>query len=332
MRDFRNDFIKEIQVSIINDLDQQSYDKVMSVVFQVINKYEISERCTDIVPYDSANTTLLQMYTSTMIINGKSDGTIKAYIRQLQKFIIFIGGKNLKEVSTFDIKNYLANEKVRGISNTTLENIRAILSSFYQWMTNEEFVQRNPCSSVQPIKCGVKERQPFSQVEIDALRNNCVDSKQRAIVEMLLTSGVRVQELVDLNIEDIDFSNKSICVKHGKGDKERYTYFSDVACEYLIQYLTSKNITSGAVFIGQRGNRYTTRGIRALLKSLQKRSMVDNVHPHRFRRTFATTMARRGMDIQDIKTLMGHTNINTTMVYISLDRTAINCSYLKHIA
>ena len=164
------------------------------------------------------------------------------------------------------------------------------------------------------------------------LRSCCRNEKERAIIEVLISSGIRVSELIDLNVNDIDFQKKSVHVRHGKGDKERYTYIDSVACNHLIRYLTSKGIESGALFVSKRSKRYTAHGIRALLNTIAKRANIPNVHPHRFRRTFATRLAARGMDIQEIQKLMGHANINTTMVYVTMDDTQVSNSYRKYSA
>lgn len=330
MRDFRNDFLQEVQLKITS-LDRDSYDLVMAVVTGALDKYELSERSTEIVPYETGNQNLMKLYTGSMLVDGKSKGTIEAYIREIKKFTAFIGNKDLKTTCTFDIRNYLAHEKVRGLSNRTLENERANLSAFFQWLTAEEFIQKNPCAAVSKIKYKDEVRMPFSLVELDSLRQNCKNEKERAIIEVLVSSGLRVSELVDLEIDDIDFHEKSIHVRNGKGGKERQTYMDSVACNHLIKYLTENKIESGKVFRGCRGV-YTTDGIGKLLNRLGERAEVENVHPHRFRRTFATTMAARGMDIQMIQKLMGHTNINTTMIYISTNDMQIVNSYKKHTA
>ncbi len=232
-------------------------------------------------------------------------------------------------MTTFDVRNYLANEKVRGLSNVSLENTRTTLSAFFQWMANEEYIEKNPCSAVKPIKCTKEIKHPFSIVEQDLIKNNCENLKERAIVELLLSSGVRVSELVDLEVSDIDFNNRSVRIKHGKGDKERVTYVNDLTHSYLVKYLMDSGIETGALFQTNH-HKYTPSGIRTMLNRLAKRAKVENVHPHRFRRTFATTLASRGMDIQDIKTLMGHTDINTTMLYVTSSDIKVNNSYRKY--
>lgn len=328
MRDYRNEFIQNLKCNIRSYLDQTYMDQVIANVIELLDGYELSERTTSLITHDDINASIVKTYMNSLILDGKSEKTAYVYLRHLKRFSGFLGGKNWTFVTTFDVRNYLANLKVRGLSNVSLENTRTTLSAFFQWMANEEYIEKNPCSAVKPIKCTKEIKQPFSVIEQDALKNHCLTIKERAIVELLLSSGVRVSELVDLEISDVDFSNKSIRIKHGKGDKERVTYVNDLTHSYLIKYLMDSGIETGALFQTNR-HKYTPSGIRTMLKRLAKRAQVENVHPHRFRRTFATTLASRGMDIQDIKTLMGHTDINTTMLYVTSNDIKVNNSYRK---
>lgn len=332
MRDYRNEFVRCLQSEMISYLDPELCDKVAASVIRILDAYELTERSTSIIQYDDTNTRLIKMYMSSMALDGKSQNTAYVYMRQLKRFIDFTKGKNLKETDTFDIRNYLAQEKTRGLSNVTLENTRAILGTFFQWLVDEEYILRNPCAAVHPIKCTQEIKRPFSTVEQDALKGCCETDKERAMVEVLLSSGVRVSELVDLNVEDIDFNRKSVRIRHGKGDKERCTYIDDVAQKYLVKYLIAAGIETGPLFQTRRHDRYTPAGVRYMLNNISKRADVKNVHPHRFRRTFATTLAARGMKLQDIQRLMGHTDINTTMRYITINDTQVHNSYQKYTA
>lgn len=330
MRDCRNEFIRNLKYSMMGIIEQSNLDKVMANVIGLLDAYELSERVTALTVREDVNANLIKMYISSLMLDGKSKNTAYVYLRNLNRFCTFIGNQDLEQVKTFDVRNYLTHEKVRGLSNVSIENIRTNLNAFYQWMTNEEYISKNPCAGISPIKCHVEIKQPFSIVEQDALKNHCDTLKERAMIEVLLTSGVRVSELIGLDVSDIDYTNKSVHVRHGKGDKERYTYINDLALSYLVKYLTDSCIETGPLFLNQRKGRYTSAGIRYMLNQIADRAKVQNVYPHRFRRTFATTLASRGMDVQDIQTLMGHTDINTTMGYITMNDTKVNNSYKKY--
>ena len=329
MRDCRNEFVNNLKCSMKWYLDQSNLDKVMANIIELLDPYELSERVTTLVPKDDINERIARNYMNCLALNGKSNNTIYMYLRQIARFNKFTGNKSFKDIRTFDIRGYLAQEKVNGLSSVSLENIRTSLNAFFRWLVDEEYIDKNPCGAIKPIKCHKEIKHPFSTVEQDALRNHCKDLKERAMIEVLLSSGVRVSELVGLDVADIDFNNKAVHIRHGKGDKERCTYINDLALNYLVKYLLDAQITVGPLFQNKSGKRYTTAGIRFILNQIASRANVQNVHPHRFRRTFATTLATRGMDIQDIQTLMGHIDINTTMVYVTSSDTKVNNSYRK---
>lgn len=200
-------------------------------------------------------------------------------------------------------------------------------------MTDDEIIQKNPLVKIKPIKVPKEIRTAFSDVEMDALRSACKSVKERALVEFLVSTGVRVSELTGMKVEDVNLENLSVHVIHGKGDKERMTYTTPVAAKHLIAYLRSrKEKGSIMLFCNREGGMLSTRWIQLLLKKIGARAGVENVHPHRFRRTFATNLSKRGMEIQEIQKLLGHANINTTMIYVSTDDSMIKASYSRYSA
>lgn len=331
MSDYRNSFINSVEQSLVSILSQQDLESVMTTVTMILNNYEIMERCTDLVPVDGTNEKLLKRYCACMMVDGKSKGTIAQYKRNLQRLSDFLQ-KPFTEIGTYDIRFYLASEKQRGISNTTLETIRAQLSAFFHWMTIEEITPRNVMDPIKPIKCPVEVKKPFSDVEIDRLRSACKTFKERALVEFLLSSGVRVEELSDMEISDVHMAKRTVRVRHGKGDKERITYMSNVCATHLKTYLESRKDALPNLFLNKNSGKMLPGGIRFVLNGIAKRAGVPNTHPHRFRRTFATGLAARGMDIQEIQKLMGHADINTTMTYVYTNDEQVMNSYNKYIA
>ena len=322
-RDLRNDFLNEVKLAVM-EFDQS--ETIYSRISILLEKYELSERVTDLVPAEDGNVELIKLYSSSLLIDGKAKSTVEFYIYELKRFAVSIG-KSCKDVGTFEVRNYLAKRKLDGVSNRTLDTTRTVISAFYGWLAAEELIPKNPCATIKPIKYSREEKIPFSSVDLDKLRSACKNVKERSMVEFLLSSGVRVSELCDLDVQDINFTTRRVHVRHGKGDKERYTYITELAMEHLVQYLDGR--TEGALFIPQRGDRYQKGGIRYIMREIGKRCGVTDVHPHRFRRTFATQLAARGMQLQEIQKLMGHSNINTTMVYITLSDADINHSYSK---
>ena len=292
--DGRQNLIQTIENELVNRLSAETYDVVVGIVIKALNNYEVVERCTDIVVHDDFNERILKRYCACLMVDGKSEKTIAQYKRTATKLADFIG-KPYTEIGVYDIRYFLACEKERGVSDRTYEV-----------------------------------RKPFSEVEIDRLRSACDTLKKRALVEFLLTSGVRVSELASMEVSDVDGVN--VHVRHGKGNKERMTFINNVAKSHLQKYLLSRPEQGGALFYNKNHDPLQAGGIRNILKTIEKDSGVENVHPHRFRRTFATGLANRGMNIQEIQKLLGHSNLNTTMEYVCIDNSKIKTSYQQYIA
>ena len=331
MFDYKMQFIKDLEIELAQVLDADSFEPTIDVITRALNGYDLTKSNTEIVPYVSINESLVNVYSGCLLVSGKSEKTIAQYRRTVEKFSEFVN-KTFLDVGVYDIRLFLANEKQRGVSNRTLENTRANLSAFFQWLQREEHISKNPCMNVQPIKYTDKVRLPFSTVEIDALRFACKSSKERAIVELLLSAGVRVSELSALEVGDVNFHNMSIHVRKGKGAKERTVYMSDLARTHLQTYLMERGILGNCLFANKKKDPINPGGVRHILKTVGDRAGVDNVHPHRFRRTFATGLASRGMDIQEIQKLLGHSNINTTLEYVYTSDEKAHASFLKYIA
>lgn len=330
--DYRQNLVSSIEESIINYLDRETADVITGKIIQILGDYEITKRSTEIVVYDDVNERLVKRYCASLLVDGKSNNTICAYQITLKKFIEFIQ-KDLTKIGVYDIRYFLACEKERGVSNRSLENTRANLSAFFQWLTLEEEIPKNPCLNIKPIKYKDEVRKAFSEVEIDQLRSACRNSRERALVEFLLATGVRVSELSNMNVADVDFDKMTVHVRHGKGAKERITYISDVAVSHLRKYLLARKDSNEALFCSAKyRNRTGVDGIQYALRTIGKRAGVSNVHPHRFRRTFATMLANRGMKVQEIQKLLGHSSLATTMEYVVVDHTKIQASYKQYIA
>lgn len=199
-------------------------------------------------------------------------------------------------------------------------------------MLEEELINKNPCRTIKPIKYADKIRLPFSSVDIDALRSVCKTEKERAIVELLLATGVRVSELCAICLSDIDFDRLTIKVREGKGSKQRTVYFNELSKKHLVAYLESRNANGGYVFYNKKKNPLNPGGVRHILNMLGNRAGVENVHPHRFRRTFATNLSNRGMEIQEIAKILGHANINTTLEYVYTSDERAHVAYRKYTA
>lgn len=330
MHDFRFDLLDRIGNDLMGIIENKRlYDDVMDIVTIALDGYEVTEMCTDLVPGDTSNEMIIKRYCACLLIDGKSKGTIYQYAQELRRFYLTTG-KMFSVVGAYDIRMYLALKKQGGVSNRTLATMRSYLFAFFEWMVAEEMIEKNPCAKIKPIKYQRKVGPPFSDVDIDALRSVCKNNRERALIEILLATGVRCEELSDLKISDINMSDKSVIVRHGKGNKRRVTYLTDLALTYIKKYLMDRgNPDPDEYLFTTRRGKVSRNGVRYILGELQERSGVDNVHPHRFRRTFATSLVNRGMSVQEVQRLMGHADINVTMQYVTIDDARVQNSYKR---
>ena len=325
----RTTLIHEIEVSLSNLLDLETLQEVIYKVTSVVNNYEVTERCTDIVPVDDENEKIIRKYAACLYVDGRSRKTIEQYTYRIKDFYKRMQ-INLKEVGIYDVRMYLGIMKEKGASGSYLDGMRSYIAAFYKWMLLEGMIDRNPCDTLRPIKFSSAEEDPFTDVELEKIRESCKNFRERAMIEFLISTGVRVSELCDMNVEDINFDTKAVRVLHGKGDKERETYINPVARYHMERYLAERKDNSNALFVSKRG-RLNPGGVRFILKELEERSGVKNIHPHRFRHTFATMLSKAGMPIQHVQQLLGHAKLDTTMVYVSIDMNAIQYEYSKYM-
>lgn len=328
----KDKLIKDIELRLSTFCPNVDRDAVMRQVMAAIKDYDVTERPTDIaIRHEDINERILKRYVACLRVGGKSEGTVKQYVSTCMRLSDLIG-RPFAEMTATDIWYYLGELKAKGNQNRSIENQRANISAFFQWMLTEELIVKNPCLKVKPIKVEDKVRLPFTSVQLDALRTRCKDSRQRALLEVLVSSGVRCTELCSLRISDVDLHSKTVLVRCGKGGKGRKTFISDLAAAYLAKYLSERKDDRPELFLSNYKKGYSTKGIERQLEGIAKRAGVENVHPHRFRRTFATNLSKRGMAVQEIQKLMGHANINTTLVYIATDDSMVQASYKKYTA
>lgn len=287
--------------------------------------------------YEIDNKNLVSSYLATKDLEGLSKRTIEYYGTTLDKFIGFIP-KAIANVTAEDIKDYFVYHKsLNDCSNKTIDNIRRVLSSFFTWLFDERLIHYNPMRTIKKIKHSQKIKTPFTTDEIEDMRfeliNTNMNEKQRirdiAIFELLLSSGIRVAECVGLNKSDIDLNHRTGVV-FGKGAKEREIYFSVKAQHYIEKMLGGRNDDNPALFIGKRGERIGINGVERMIRKLGQNVEVE-AYPHKFRRTFATKLLNKGVKIEEVKTLLGHSNIDTTLIYAMVDQENVKHTHHKHI-
>ena len=331
MADNSERFLQSMKLRLAEIVDADTASTILDVMCYELRDYDLTKKSTEIVPYECDNLKVLKTYTACLIVEGKSPKTAKQYCYSIKNLFGFLGNKKYDEITSRDIMTWLAYYKVGGKKSSTVSNYRNYASSFFGWLFRECMIEKNPCASIQSIKVPEEELKAFSSEEIDTIRSCCKRPVERAMVEILLSSGLRVEELCNLKLEDIDINNLSINVRCGKGGKDRTTYFTPVARKYLIKYLEANKHKSEYVFTSRLDGCYTTHGIRHITTELTKRCNI-HIYPHRFRRTLATDLAEKGMPIQEIQKLLGHTSIDTTRRYVEVRKRKVEASYRQYVA
>jgi site-specific recombinase XerD len=266
------------------------------------------------------NEQYIRMFLDAKRVENLSKRTIRYYEQTLHACIGYID-RPIRLIDANDIRRCLAwalNE--RKVSPATANNERRVLSTFFQWLENEDLIRKSPVKRTKSIREERRDKKPFTDEDVTRMRESLRDVREKAIFELLLSSGMRVSELCGLDRDVMDMHERE-CEVLGKGSKRRMCYFSAAAKLYLEQYLETRADSNPALFVSKARphNRLTTSAIEGMMRDLGKRAGVANVHPHRFRRTFATNKLRRGMKLEEIQQLLGHTNIDTTLIYAKLD-------------
>ena len=273
----------------------------------------------------------LQEFLDVKALEGCSKATIENYKFNLNKFLLGVG-KDPTEIVTQDIRKYLADYKrERGVSNTTLDNMRRVFQSFFTWMHREGYVLKDPCAAVNKIRADKIIKNPYSDEEMELMREAAKNLREKAIIEVLYSTGMRIGELEKLNKDDIDFVNGKAIV-FGKGAKEREVYFNVKAQLALKKYLENRNDTNEALFVGLQSpyNRLKVSTYEKILRELGGRCGV-HCHPHRFRRTCATILLNKGMPIQEVSKILGHAKLETTLIYCEINQQSVAANHKKYM-
>ena len=316
--------LKNFEKRAENSLTVSSLNEIMNILAEELNHYDVTE--TDVDNHDYID--LLSMFIDAKRIEGRSEKTLAHYNYIIKRMMEEIKTP-IKSITVYHLRSYLMQMKTKGISDKTIEGVRSVLSSFFIWLQKEGLLPSNPCANLNTIKCIKKVRHPFSDVDIAKLKDSCSTTRDKCLISFLLATGCRISEACELNYNQIDFQNLE-CVVHGKGNKERTVYIDSVTAMLLKRYLTERKDNSPALFIGKGSTRMTPGGIRFRLRSIAKNAGVDNVHPHRFRRTLATNLINRGMPIQEVAEILGHDKIDTTMRYVFIQKNNVKNAYKKY--
>ena len=322
-------------------LNQVQLEHLSNILYVNFHGKEIQEQNTELVATEiSGDEAKLKMFIASKKAVNRKSNTLKQYTREIRNMLDFLG-KRLEDITAMDLRYYygLMREK-RGIKMSTMQTRLHYLSSFWDFLTVERLVYSNPVKRVGILKLEKIIKKPFSQEELEGLRVNCHELRDRALMEFLYSTGVRVSELVTLNVSDIEIGRQELIV-YGKGSKERKTYLTDNAKFYLCRYLqarcrteqlTMEQLQAQPLFVtlDQPHNRLTVAGVQYMLRQLGERSGIKNVHPHRFRRTIATELLSKGMPIEQVKEFLGHEKLDTTMIYCTIKEENVQSSFRKY--
>ena len=283
--------------------------------------------------YDISNWDYLHMFLEAKRIEGCSNRTIKYYRATIEKMFDIVKIK-IRKITTEDMRSYLSDyQKINNCSKVTVDNVRRNISSFFSWLEEENYILKSPMKRIHKIKTNQQVKEIINDEEIEKLRDNCSCIRDLAMIDLLYSTGIRVGELVNLNISDIDFASRE-CIVFGKGGKERRVYFDAKAKLHLQKYIQSRNDYNKALFVSldEPHTRLRISGVEIRMRMLGRSVNLNKIHPHKFRRTMATRAIDKGMPIEQVQKILGHSQIDTTMQYAMVNQSNVKTSHQKYIS
>lgn len=280
-----------------------------------------------------SNDEYLNMFLDAKKVEGCSKRTLD-YYKSTVNHLIHHFDKPIRRITTEDLREYLAAyQQINNCGKVTVDNIRRNISSFFSWLEEENYILKSPMRRIHKIKTKTVMKATISDESIEMLRDNCKEKRDLAMIDLLYSTGIRVGELVNLNIADIDFEERE-CVVIGKGDKERRVYFDAKTKIHLQNYLQTRSDDNPALFVTLDAphNRIKISGVEIRLRQLGRRLNLDRIHPHKFRRTMATRAIDKGMPIEQVQKILGHSQIDTTMQYAMVNQGNVKNAHRKFIA
>lgn len=279
------------------------------------------------------NCEYLKLFLDAKRIEGCSERTLQYYRVTVEQMLSTIRTP-IRKITTDEIRAYLVEYQHRGgCGKVTVDNIRRNISSFFSWLEEEDYILKSPMRRIHKIKTKTVVKEVITDESMEKMRDACKEVRDLAIIDLLYSTGIRVGELVRLNISDVNMEQRE-CVVFGKGDKERRVYFDAKAKIHLIEYLASRNDNNPALFVTLNGNheRLQISGVEIRLRELGRMLSLDRIHPHKFRRTMATRAIDKGMPIEQVQKILGHSQIDTTMQYAIVNQNNVKSSHQKYIA
>lgn len=328
----KQNLIKEVVQGMLPYLNNAQSEKLQEVLTHVFFGYAVTKDDKDAKGAIVLEQNLVDLFFSAKRIEGCSEKSLKYYKSTIMAMLNELH-KDAKRIVTDDIRAYLTEYQARKKSSkVTIDNIRRILSSFFSWLEEEDYILKSPVRRIHKVKTGTSIKETYSDETLELMRDSCTELRDVAMIDMLASTGMRVGEMVLLNREDIDFKERE-CVVFGKGDKERIVYFDARTKIHLQNYLRSRTDDNPALFVSLQAphNRMSIGGIEVRLRKMGNRLGLNKVHPHKFRRTLATMAIDKGMPIEQLQQLLGHKRIDTTLQYAMVKQSNVKIAHRKYI-
>lgn len=322
--------MENIIQEILNEMaDLLSIEQEKKLQQVLINK--LSENARRQEP--ATNREYENLFLDAKKIEGCSERTLQYYKTTLDHFFLTVQ-EPARRITTERIRTYLADyQQINNCSNATVDNVRRNISSFFSWMEEEDHILKSPMRRIHKIRVKKQVKEVISDEAIERLRDNCACMRDLAMIDLLYSTGIRVGELVRLNRADINFEERE-CIVFGKGDKERPVYFDAKAKLHLLAYLNERTDDNPALFVTLDAPhaRLKISGVEIRLRALGRKLNIERIHPHKFRRTMATRAIDKGMPIEQVQKILGHSQIDTTMRYAIVNQNNVKSAHRRYIA
>lgn len=329
----KNRVIAEITRKMLPYLDNAQMEQLIDTLHQCFLSIDVVELPEGVQAQESeTNEELLSMFISAKRVEGCSEKTLHYYETSINRLFAEVNN-HVTHMTTDELRNYLSNYQQRTqCSKSNIDNIRRILSSFFAWLEDENYILKSPVRRIHKIRSSKTVKETYTDEALETMRDKCGSIRDLAMIDLLASTGMRVGELVRLNREDIDFENRE-CIVFGKGSKERPVYFDARTKIHLKNYLESRKDDNPALFVSLLGpyKRLEISGVELRLRKLGRKLGINKVHPHKFRRTLATRAIDKGMPIEQVQRLLGHAKIDTTMQYAMVNQNNVKISHRKYI-
>lgn len=326
-------FVERVIDESVNFLDNNQRIKLKEILMDICLNYQIKMiEQTEKQETQKNNIDILNKFISSKEIEGCSIRTLNYYKDNINKMLDTVN-LPISEITTETLRNYLSDYKSNSSAGmVTIDNIRRTLSSFFAWLENEDYIVKSPVRRIHKVKTTRRVKETLTDENLEKLRDTCSNLRDLAILELLISTGMRVGELTRLNISDMNFQERS-CIVLGKGNSEREVYFSAKSKMYIKKYLETRTDDNEALFVSliKPYNRLGISGIEILIRNLGREANINKVHPHKFRRTMATMAIDKGMPIEQVQKLLGHIKIDTTMEYAMVNQNNVKNSHRKYI-